>query len=419
MYDAASNILAQRLSQLSGIGNVNIGGSSLPAVRVELNPQALIQLRHRARGRARRACLGQRQQPEGHDRRRQPAFSDLHQRPGERCRRLRAAGDRLSQRRGGPPLRRRPGLRLRSGQPQSRHVRRSAVGAGHSLPSAERQHHRDRRRREGGAAAPGSGHAGRHERQGRDRSQHHDPRLTARHRADAGAGGDAGHRRGVSVPAQGQRHHHPQRRGADIDLRHLRGDVSARLQPRHSLADGADHRHRLRGRRRDRGDGKHRPPHGRRHAAPAGGVSRRARGRLHRAFDQPVADHGVPADPADGRHSRPAVPRVHRHAVDRDPGVAGDFAHHHADVVRAVPQNRSSARTGRPTEPVRAPADRLRPHADLGAAPQFAGARDLHRHDRLERLSVLCRAQRAFFPSRIPAASSARCRPTKASRFSR
>ncbi len=41
MYDAASNILAQRLSQLSGIGNVIIGGSALPAVRVELNPQAL------------------------------------------------------------------------------------------------------------------------------------------------------------------------------------------------------------------------------------------------------------------------------------------------------------------------------------------------------------------------------------------
>ncbi len=41
IYDAASNILAQRLSQLSGIGNVIIGGSTLPAVRVELNPQAL------------------------------------------------------------------------------------------------------------------------------------------------------------------------------------------------------------------------------------------------------------------------------------------------------------------------------------------------------------------------------------------
>jgi multidrug efflux pump len=41
MYDAASNVLAQRLSQLSGIGRVIIGGSALPAVRVELNTQAL------------------------------------------------------------------------------------------------------------------------------------------------------------------------------------------------------------------------------------------------------------------------------------------------------------------------------------------------------------------------------------------
>jgi multidrug efflux pump len=41
IYDAASNILAQQLSQLSGIGQVIIGGSALPAVRIELNPQAL------------------------------------------------------------------------------------------------------------------------------------------------------------------------------------------------------------------------------------------------------------------------------------------------------------------------------------------------------------------------------------------
>jgi multidrug efflux pump len=41
MYDAASNVLAQRLSQVNGIGNVIIGGATLPAVRVELNPQAL------------------------------------------------------------------------------------------------------------------------------------------------------------------------------------------------------------------------------------------------------------------------------------------------------------------------------------------------------------------------------------------
>jgi len=41
MYDAASTILAQKLSQVQGIGQVSVGGSSLPAVRVELNPAAL------------------------------------------------------------------------------------------------------------------------------------------------------------------------------------------------------------------------------------------------------------------------------------------------------------------------------------------------------------------------------------------
>src|SRR6185503_2815189 len=41
MYDAASTILAQKLAQVEGIGQVNVGGSSLPAVRVELNPAAL------------------------------------------------------------------------------------------------------------------------------------------------------------------------------------------------------------------------------------------------------------------------------------------------------------------------------------------------------------------------------------------
>jgi multidrug efflux pump len=41
MYDAASTILAQKLAQVDGVGQVTVGGSSLPAVRVELNPAAL------------------------------------------------------------------------------------------------------------------------------------------------------------------------------------------------------------------------------------------------------------------------------------------------------------------------------------------------------------------------------------------
>jgi multidrug efflux pump len=41
LYDAASTVLSQKLSQIAGIGEVVVGGSSLPAVRVELNPNAL------------------------------------------------------------------------------------------------------------------------------------------------------------------------------------------------------------------------------------------------------------------------------------------------------------------------------------------------------------------------------------------
>ncbi|MDE2439421.1 MAG: multidrug efflux RND transporter permease subunit [Betaproteobacteria bacterium] len=41
MYDAASTILAQRLSQVEGIGQVNVGGGALPAVRVDIDPNRL------------------------------------------------------------------------------------------------------------------------------------------------------------------------------------------------------------------------------------------------------------------------------------------------------------------------------------------------------------------------------------------
>ena len=43
LYDVASTILAQKLSQVTGVGEVQIGGSSLPAVRVALEPRLLDQ----------------------------------------------------------------------------------------------------------------------------------------------------------------------------------------------------------------------------------------------------------------------------------------------------------------------------------------------------------------------------------------
>jgi len=41
LYDVASSIMMQRISQVPGVGQVTVGGSSLPAVRVELNPTQL------------------------------------------------------------------------------------------------------------------------------------------------------------------------------------------------------------------------------------------------------------------------------------------------------------------------------------------------------------------------------------------
>ncbi|WP_394558342.1 efflux RND transporter permease subunit [Aquipseudomonas alcaligenes] len=43
LYDLASTVIAQKLSQVQGVGKIEIGGSSLPAVRVELEPRLLDQ----------------------------------------------------------------------------------------------------------------------------------------------------------------------------------------------------------------------------------------------------------------------------------------------------------------------------------------------------------------------------------------
>src|SRR6266403_3581830 len=44
MYDAADSILAQKLAQVEGVGQVFVGGAAQPAVRAELNPTLLNKL---------------------------------------------------------------------------------------------------------------------------------------------------------------------------------------------------------------------------------------------------------------------------------------------------------------------------------------------------------------------------------------
>ena len=207
MYDAASNVLQQRLSQLNGVGDVNIGGATLPAVRVELNPQALYNYGIGLEDVRAALASANANSPKGTIERRRPALSDLHQRPGQRRRRLRAAGDRLPQRRGGAPAPTSPRSSTRSkicatsacrqGQPSVLVILYRQPGANiidtvdavkAELPHLE-------------AAMPADMNVS----VAIDRT-HDDPRLAARHRADAGDRGAAGDRRGVSVPAQRSRH---------------------------------------------------------------------------------------------------------------------------------------------------------------------------------------------------------------------
>ena len=44
MYDAADSILAQKLAQVEGVGQVFVGGAAQPAVRAEVNPMLLNKL---------------------------------------------------------------------------------------------------------------------------------------------------------------------------------------------------------------------------------------------------------------------------------------------------------------------------------------------------------------------------------------
>ena len=70
----------------------------------------------------------------------------------------------------------------------------------------------------------------------------------------------AGHHGDLRVPAQRLGDGHPQPGAALLHHRHVRGDVHARLQPRQPVDDGADPLGRLRRRRRDRDAREHLPP---------------------------------------------------------------------------------------------------------------------------------------------------------------
>ena len=259
--------MAQRISMVSGVAQVQVFGSQKYAVRVQLDPRRAGHARHRHRRGGGRDPERERQPADRHALRR---AAGVH-RPGERPadRRPRRTARSSSPTANGTPVRldelgrvidsvendKTAAWFVTPDQRASRHARH---------PAAARDEHRRGRRRGQGAAARRSGSSCR-PRSTLDVLFDRSESIRAvgqRREVHAGPDARAGRPGDLPLPAQRLGDDHPQPRAADVDRRHVRGHVPARLQPRQPLADGADAVGRLRRRRRDRHAGEHRPAHG-------------------------------------------------------------------------------------------------------------------------------------------------------------
>ena len=144
VFDAADSILAQKLSQVEGVGQVFVGGGARPAVRVRVDPNRLAQLGI-GLGQV-RAALGAAttNRPKGELSDPTSAWGVSCQLAALRRRSVPAGHRRVPQRRAGPAGRHRRGRELGRGRAHRRPGQLQAGGAAHRLPAARRQHDRDR-----------------------------------------------------------------------------------------------------------------------------------------------------------------------------------------------------------------------------------------------------------------------------------
>ena len=148
MYDLASTVLAQKVAQVTGVGDVTVGGGSLPAVRVELQPYALMQYgialdEVRRVDLAAPTCCG----PKGGDRGRRAPLADPGQRPADEGEP--STEPLIVTYRNGAPVRLADVAKVTDGvedRYNSRLLQQRPGGAADHQPPARRQHHRDGRR---------------------------------------------------------------------------------------------------------------------------------------------------------------------------------------------------------------------------------------------------------------------------------
>ncbi len=139
--DLADTSLAQKISQLPGVGLVSISGGQKPAVRIQANPTALASYGLSLEDLRAALASGERRSGQGRDRRGAAVLHDRRERPAFFQRAVQADRDRLSQRRSGPDQRRRQRHR-RDGEYTPRGLDESHAGGDRQHPAAAgREHH--------------------------------------------------------------------------------------------------------------------------------------------------------------------------------------------------------------------------------------------------------------------------------------
>jgi hypothetical protein len=188
IYDAADAVISQRLSQIKGVGGVNVSGSALPAVRVELNPLSLSKYGIGLQDVRAAISNANANAPKGAietDRLHYQIYTNDNARDAEDLPQLIIANRNGAVVRLGDVA---DGLDMRTARPRTSAPTACTTASRPSrcgFPAAGRQHHRDGRFGQGGAAAA-QGLDRPEDRFGRDlRPLGHDPRLAAPGRTDA------------------------------------------------------------------------------------------------------------------------------------------------------------------------------------------------------------------------------------------
>ncbi len=280
LYDIASSVFAQKLSQVQGVGQVSVGGSSLPAVRVEVNPQPLSNYNVGLDQIGTFLQSANANMPKG------ALANDEVQLPIYASDQLFLAKDYkdlVVVYRKGAPVRLSDLGRVIDANEDVRNL-----GIVNGSPMVQIQISRQPNANIVETVARIKALMPQFEAQlpptvrfkiASDRTittQRFDGRCPAQHdHLDR-----AGDLRGVHLPAQRLVDVHSEHLGAGIDHRHVRRDVPDRLHARQPVADGADHCDRIRGRRCDRRHRKHHAPSRKRHEADG---RRRSRARKRSA----------------------------------------------------------------------------------------------------------------------------------------